>query len=426
MVDIESIQEEVINNLDNRKEIYAILFKLSLTLIKESDIIISKEFINKISNHFKLIEEDLNPYQIIFVSEVILNLILHYSDVEDNEINDLKEYYEKNFSDNILKDEILKTKKISNVEDLISHIIIYFFNNFESFLKLKQDWDKLDLYLQNFEINEATQKTLENLLEQNNNIAEYFKEIELKSNVISDSKILKEIYNYLEFKTIKKVKKEKIKYEGDKERANNDSGRDADYTGNEYSEKNSTNKYIDNNLPSDIIEQIPYIINNFTIMLVFNSEEDKKLVNCYVKDKEDKYKYIDYEIKYGWKEKNTNVKNFVKCLEFVNNAVKYIKEMEKELKFKTKIYLEFTIINKKQNQETKAEMDKRKIRLDDDLYNIKCVSYFIDDEKDKENKEEYKDENVLVYGLDGQVPGFIYLINELYNDDYIYKMINIH
>ena len=424
MVDIASIQEEIINNLENRKEIYALLFKLSLALIKEGENIISKEFINKINDHFKSIKEDLNPCQIVFISEVILNLILHYSDEEDNEINNLKDNYEKLFNDNLERDEILKKiletaknlkEENSNVEDLILHIIIYFLNNFES-LKLKQDWDKLDLYLENFEINEAIQKRLEQFLEDNNNIAEYFEEIELKANVINDSKILKEIYDYIKFKSIKKIKIEKIKYDGDKERVNNDSGRDADYTVNENSEKKSTGSSTDNSLAQykEIIKKIMNKSNKFIMKL----DTDGNPLFLYEENKITDSFELEYQKKY--RATNVDEKNFVKYLEFVNKVIKYIKEMKNEIKYNTNICLELTITNKIQSQETIEEMSKRKRNIEKNLCNVRCLSYIIDKKNNSEGGDDkFKDENVLVYGLDGQVPGFIYLVNELCNDDYI-------
>ena len=109
-----------------------------------------------------------------------------------------------------------------------------------------------------------------------------------------------------------------------------------------------------------------------------------------------------------------------KYLEFVNKVIKYIKEMKNEIKYNTNICLELTITNKIQSQETIEEMSKRKRNIEKNLCNVRCLSYIIDKKNNSEGGDDkFKDENVLVYGLDGQVPGFIYLVNELCNDDYI-------
>ena len=435
MVEIKSIQQEVINNLENRREIYAKLFKLSLAVMEEKENIVCKEFISKINEHFKASEDKLYPCQIVFISKVMINLILHFNNKKDEEINFLKEVYKEKLSVNIEKDVILKAAKNledfeekNNIDDLILYIIKHFLNelanNCNNSFKQKQDWDKLGLYLENFEINDAMKEILYKFLEENENIAKYFEEIDLITNVKSNSKILKEIYDYIEFKSIKKEKKVKIKYDGDKERANNNYGRDVDITENENSQEKSSNKnsHSDNKLPAHIKDHLPEILDKLIIKVNLGKlrgleTNEINLMYYYIeKNKEPKDIKINCENKYSYS--NIKEENFVKYLEFINKVSNYIKEMKKEIQYDTQIYLELTITSKEQNEGTINEMEKRKRPINKKLYNVKCLSYFYEDENDEGNRIEFKDENVLVYGLDGPVPGFVYLINELCNDDY--------
>jgi len=52
-----------------------------------------------------------------------------------------------------------------------------------------------------------------------------------------------------------------------------------------------------------------------------------------------------------------------------------------------------------------------------DIYNVTCISTFIN-QLDNNREMKFKDENILVKGIDGKYQGFTFLINELTNEDY--------
>ena len=72
---------------------------------------------------------------------------------------------------------------------------------------------------------------------------------------------------------------------------------------------------------------------------------------------------------------------------------------------------------KKKNKLRKDKEDKYK-----DIFNIECISTFDYNNNNIHRKFEFKDEDILVNGLDSKSQGFIYLINELTTEDY--SMIN--
>ena len=113
----------------------------------------------------------------------------------------------------------------------------------------------------------------------------------------------------------------------------------------------------------------------------------------------------DYDDKIQNKGKITKEKyklvyqNYKRFAIFIENIEEYIKKAD--IQFNPEITLEL-------------ERDKKKEK--NDIYYIKCISSF----KNQINNTtlEYKDENILVNSIKGKSEGFLFLINELINDDY--------
>ena len=95
-------------------------------------------------------------------------------------------------------------------------------------------------------------------------------------------------------------------------------------------------------------------------------------------------------------------KNYKRYLMFIEKIKKYIKKVYNEIKYQGKIILELT---EESNEQTDED--------NEDIKYVKCI-YKIGD-----NKEiQFRDDNVLIDGFDGKRQGFLFLINELCNDDY--------
>ena len=114
-----------------------------------------------------------------------------------------------------------------------------------------------------------------------------------------------------------------------------------------------------------------------------------------------------------YNESNERERNYKRYLWFIDILEKYIHKMLtfKKIKLKTKITLELKPSNNDSIERLNNHSSYKKIT---------CESSF----EYKKQKFEFKDEDILKNGLRGNVPGFIFLINELCNDDYDDKINN--
>ena len=112
---------------------------------------------------------------------------------------------------------------------------------------------------------------------------------------------------------------------------------------------------------------------------------------------------------------NITYKNYSRLLNFIEEVKEYISQ--NELYYTPEIKLEF-----KRDFDWEQEynfLNQIRKDKDKDIYYLTCTSSFIANEKVGNNEEyEFKDYNVLVNGLDEEPNGFLYLINELTNEDY--------
>ena len=126
----------------------------------------------------------------------------------------------------------------------------------------------------------------------------------------------------------------------------------------------------------------------------------EKFKYIYGEEKEELKGGLDEIEIYGEKEE----KNFKRYLDFIKTIKKYIRILKNRIKYRGKIYLELT---------KESEEQKKEIEDDNDIYNIKCV-YSIENKKDFI----FRDDNVLVEGINGKRQGFLFLMDELCNEDY--------
>ena len=111
-------------------------------------------------------------------------------------------------------------------------------------------------------------------------------------------------------------------------------------------------------------------------------------------------------------DKNTyeTYKNYELLLQFIEDIKEYISI--NELNYTPDIKLEFI----KENAYNDKYFDDDKYKY---IYNITCVSSFVVDLEGMKKKEyKFKDYDVLINGIDEDPNGFVYLINELCNEEY--------
>ncbi len=217
--------------------------------------------------------------------------------------------------------------------------------------------------------------------------------------------------NYIKIKSSSNIEKAFIREENsfDDRSFSNISGIDT--------EKNDVINYLDDvtlKCAEEILKKV-----TITLMCDKNNKEGTsyKIKQIKVNNNTLKIKFFINLLKNLGTEKNITYKNYERLINLINEIKEYISQ--NELNYTPDIKLEF-----KRELENEHEYDffcEPKNDKDKDIYNLTCTSSFIINERDV-TKEEYKfnDYNVLVNGLDEEPNGFLYLINELCNEDYQY------
>ena len=388
------------------------LFKRALNTLSdnESNSQITKDYIQNLSEEVLSNLHYMNAIQKAILSKIMQYLIIFYdNNAQYKSFEDLEQDYIDIFDKNITelaKDKIFEgTENLEdkNLEDIILIIIKYFLDELKGKQNpkdLKKKWESLGLNLENFEINKVIGEKLKSYLEESTQV-KYRKELDkvLISELNSESytEILRNIKYFLDFKGEEKCSIVTLKDIADRER-------EEEYL--EYEEEEDKNK---NKLDiAKSMHNVPknYLTNVFKKWIIeitdlehpappnikFVDEKNIEITDDFYNE----YKYVgkDYE------------KKFKGYIEFKNKIMKYINQEINNIKLKITIRLEITPVK----DEKEIYDDKRYYYFEE----IKCRSSYIY----KKKKYEYIDNNILVDGISGEKPGFIFLINELCNDDY--------
>ena len=102
-------------------------------------------------------------------------------------------------------------------------------------------------------------------------------------------------------------------------------------------------------------------------------------------------------------------------IKFNDKVEKFIKDNIKNIKKKGKIVLILKFKSKEQKNQSQLKENKNQ-----NLFVVDCESHFEKNDEDKVDEVigRFNDDNVLINGISGKNPGFIFLVNELCNDDY--------
>ena len=299
----------------------------------------------------------------------------------------------------------------AKIEDFFSSLIINFLKEKEKSKAkiIKLFWNEINLF--NYEINDIIKEKLIEYMEKDNFYDELCKDYQLFE--LKNSEILKEIYDFYDFKTIEKIKMETLKEYGDKERQFDDFGRmlqikEPDSKNINESFADEINKEKREKIP---IDELKEVLKEFRIVINLQYLENEEVnFSHHIKDKEIKlYKNGEYDCK------KPGEKNYLEYIKFNDKVEKFIKDNIKNIKKKGKIVLILKFKSKEQKNQSQLKENKNQ-----NLYVVDCESHF---EKNDENKVDevigrFNDDNVLINGISGKNPGFIFLVNELCNDDY--------
>ena len=181
-----------------------------------------------------------------------------------------------------------------------------------------------------------------------------------------------------------------------------------------YNEKNNKTNSLDV-LFSNCAEQI---LNKVTITLMHDKNDKEgisyKIKQIKVNNNNLHIRFFTHLINNLNPGKNIIYKNYERLINLIDEIKEYISQ--NELNYTPDIKLEF-----KRDLEMEVEyyLNEPKNQKDKDIFYLTCTSSFVVNEKEG-TRDEYKfnDYNVLVNGLDEEPNGFLYLINELNNEDY--------
>ena len=301
-----------------------------------------------------------------------------------------------------------------DINKFFSSLIILFLKQKENdqIELIKILWDEIQL--SKFEINDKIKKDLKECFETDNDnyFKEFYKELYEENDLFNlDNKyILSEIYDYINYKSSEYIKIELLKDYADQERQYDDYGRTIKINEKEPPfEKFLINK--NEKIPDDILKQV---FKKLEIKISIDMNK-KPNYNYYYGDKNEPMEQL-YD-KYNYNIKIKDEKNYKEYLNFDIKVKNFINDNINNIQKYGTIKLILTTLKeeqKNQNNIDKDQIDKNQI----DLYIVNCQSSFESDENSKDNNFGiFIDRNVLINGINGKTPGFIFLVNELCNED---------
>jgi hypothetical protein len=277
---------------------------------------------------------------------------------------------------------------------------------------IKNEWDSLKINLEHLEINGETKQNLYLFIENDIKMKDYYKNLNFKKK----PKILLEIYEYIDYEISKNEieeskKKERLKDLGDKERKNKDFGRlnDNDLGQNNYNDLNSNKNQ---KIPKS---ELKLVYEKFKIKIVDLTDIRNPLI-LIGPDEQSYNSSYEENVKYDLPTEDDI--NFNKYLEFKEQVLNYVEQFQDEiiLNENERIVLELITFNYRQE----GQLLNNGSEIPNNLHDVRCFSY-VETEKNKIKQKkigtEVIDDNVLVYGINGITPGFIFLINELCIED---------
>ena len=393
-----------------------LIFRRFFSLII-GDFMVKKDGFEKFSEEFKEIlssKEQGDQIKKLFLLKVKLTFISKLKENEKDEENTINEINKiKNDIENIIKTNKifsgLENAKDKNLEEIILYLIKDLLNGNikgRKAIEAKKDWTNLGLNLENFAITNKMKSELYQFIKESENIKEKFKKIDFSIK----KPILKQIYECIEEYVENENYKENIKILTLKEL--NDKEREKEDGKNTYLIQEPTNEYISDALKKKIPPNLmKKLFEQFEINIHFNNDEEPSFEYIVGKKETIILDGLYQDVVYN--KNDLEEKNFIQYLKFIHQVRVYVWQIKDEIKFKTKVILKMTIKNKNQSEET---LSRESERAEDiyNLYDVNCVSSF----KYKDKTFEFLDQNVLVYGMYGKIPGLVFLFNELCNDDY--------
>ena len=371
---------------------------------------------NIYTNNYK---QDITLFQYVVLMKIMTIWEIRGVKLLGNYSSNFNHYLELLKNEEYEKIKGIKRKIFSDLEgnedinNFFSSLIILFLKQKEKdqIELIKILWDEIQL--SKFEINDKIKKDLKECFETDNDnyFKEFYKELYEENDLFNlDNKyILSEIYDYINYKSPEYIKIELLKDYADQERQYDDYGRtikinEIEPTIEEF-HKNKNEK-----IPDDILKQVFKKL-EIKISIDFNKKSN---YNYYYGDNQESMEQLYDEYNYDIKKKDE--KNYKEYLNFDIKVKNFINDNINNIQKYGTIKLILTTLKeeqKNQNNIDKDQIDKNQI----DLYIVNCQSSFESEDSKDNNFGIFIDRNVLINGINGKTPGFIFLVNELCNED---------
>ena len=430
------------------------LFYLSL-LVEDKNFSFSLDYLKKINEISE--NQKLDPEQNIILAKIILTLLKNFDNNDEKEILTEIEKTKLDLINNIINNitegvfselkyyfKNIKNKSIEEIySDIIIYLMKYIFDNKDKD-KNEEIWNEIHLNLEEFIINKTIYSNINKFLNNNEKMKNFYNQIGIEK----EPKLLKKIYDYISSKNSNKsvifqLEQESLTEKGNKERERNDGGK----LPNEKSE--GLGNFIQNlkiNL-DELREILKYLKVEFDFegnakyfyakkQNRINSKEKKKNTEPILE--EIAGDFLSAEIdkdKEGTKNTGekiistdpteTEKKNFKQYQIFLETIKEYITKKKNEINFQgKKIYIILELIFKSEKQSENIHKFFSYIKNEiNGLNNVQC-EYSIVEEKEKdgkvviEKKKKFRDDNILIFGINGNNQGFLHLMEEIINDDF--------
>ena len=186
-------------------------------------------------------------------------------------------------------------------------------------------------------------------------------------------------------------------------------GKDNNFSNSKLNDDKIEN--IDKEIAEEILTKLEFQINidlkgnrkEYYYNNIIYGKNDKKIFD--IKDLKRNYNYND--MNYKNKSEELIYQNYIKLLGFLKDIEDYIEKSNIK-------YNNSEILFQLKKEEKEINKDNNK-----DIFYINCIYIFCLYYKKQKYTLKFKDENILVNSIDSKLKGFIFLINELSNDDYI-------
>ncbi len=423
------------------------LFYLSL-LVEDKNFSFSLDYLKKIN---EISENQKYPEQKVILAKIILTLLKNFDNNDEKEIlTEIEKTKLDLINNNITKRVFFENINNKSIEEIYSDIIIYLmkyiFDNKDKNEEILKIWNEIHLNLEEFIINKTIYSNINKFLNNNEKMKNFYNQIGIEK----EPKLLKKIYDYISSKNSNKsvifqLEQESLTEKGNKERERNDGGK----LPNEKNE--GLGNFIQNlkiNL-NELREILKYLKVEFDFegnakyfyakkQNRINSKEKKKNTEPILE--EIAGDFLSAEIdkdKEGTKNTGekiistdpteTEKKNFKQYQIFLETIKEYITKKKNEINFQgKKIYIILELIFKSEKQSEDILDNKFFSYIKNEingLNNVQC-EYSIVEEKEKdgkvviEKKKKFRDDNILIFGINGNNQGFLHLMEEIINDDF--------